>query len=237
MNTTYFIAPFRKFVGFYFALLLCLFPMLLEGQTEASCEKSNSFTKLVVTGNIGISLERGEEAQICGLAGTNPSDLQISISENTLRISRISGKKYEKQPNLKIIYTTLNTIEGYSKADISTLNLIKSDSLRIELKNGSVFYADCDIKYLHANIIEGSLLTIKGYALEQQIQANGKATFNGFELEGNTAEVKTATGGIAKVNIEKSLTGSSSSGGHIAYKGKPQVDIKQSMGGKVVDEN
>ncbi len=229
--------PFRKLLAYSITLLMCYVPLFVEGQVELPCEKSNPFNKLVVTGNIGISLERGDEAQICGLAGTTVADLQITLSENTLRISRISGKKYEKQPNLKIIYTTLKEVEGYSKADISTLNLIKSDSIQIVLKSGSVFYADCDIKYLNANIIEGSLLTIKGYAIEQKIQANGKATFNGFELEGTTAEVKTATGGIAKVNLDKSLTGSSASGGHIAYKGKPQVDVKTSMGGKVVDEN
>ena len=199
-----------------------------------TCKQFEEFTTVQVYDNIIATLERGEKYELCSGADTKLEELLISIEGGVLRIRKVAGKKYEKQPKIRIIYTEINTIEGYAKADIDTRNLIKGDNLKVILKSGSRFYGDCDVKELEVNITEGSLLRLDGYAVNQKITSLSKATFSGFELEGDKAEVKASKGGTIKVNVEKELKGSASTGGHIIYKGTPRKDVKTNLGGKLV---
>lgn len=216
-----------------YLLLLIALPVFINAQVK-DCRQSNEFTAIQAYDGIIVSLEHGEEAQLCAGTDTDLDELQISIENNILRIRKVAGTKYEKQPKVRVIYTNIRSIEAFGKADLDTRNLIKTDSLTIIMKSGSRFYADCDVKHLTADISEGSLLKIDGYAVNQDITSAGKATFGGFELQGETATVRATRGGIIKLNIEKKITGTSSSTGYVSYKNSPKVSVKASMGGKLV---
>jgi hypothetical protein len=215
-------------------LVLLSLPVIMHAQVKGECKKSNTFTHIQVYDGIVATFEHGDEDQLCPGTNTELDKLQISITDNVLRIRKIPGNKYENAPRILIKYTNLQSIEGYAKADLDTRNLIATDSLKILLKSGSRFYASCDVKYLDADVAEGSLLTIDGYAMNQNIQSASKATFSGFELEGDKAEVKALTGGIVKLNVEKLISGSASSGAYITYKNTPKTDVKTNTGGKIV---
>ena len=214
--------------------LLISFPLVLNAQVKGECKKANSFLRVQIYDGIIATLERGEGYKLCPGTDTDLDDLQISINDSVLRIRKIPGKNYEIQPKLRIIYHEINSIEAYAKADLDTRNLIITDSLTIVLKSGSRFYADCDVKYLKANVAEGSLLKIDGYAIKQVIVSSGKATFSGFELEGEIAEVKASTGGVIKLNVEKSILGNATTKGFITFKNTPKTDVKKNLGGKLV---
>jgi hypothetical protein len=220
----------RLFIYF----LLVLLPVTLQSQTKNECRRSNDFSSVMIFDNIIATLERGDENKLCAGTDTQLDDLNISIDEGVLRIRKIEGTKYEHQPKVRVIYKNIHTIEGLYKADIDTRNLIKSDSLTISLKSGSRLYAGCDVNYLEARVSEGSLLKIDGYAVNQIITATSKATFSGFELEGEKATIKANMGGILKLNIEKSISGSVNTKGHLSYKNTPALDVKTGMGGQVV---
>jgi hypothetical protein len=214
-------------------LVVIVFTLNAKAQIK-ECKRANTFHKIQVYDNIVATIERGEEEQLCPGTDTKLEDLQITIADGVLRIRKIAGRKYEKQPRIRIIYTLVNQIEGYGKADMDTRNLVLSDSLTIILKSGSRFYIECDVKYLSATVIEGSLLKIDGYAVTQKVVATGKATYSGFELEGKMAEVKANTNGTIKLNIEKEISGSASTGGYITYKENPKTNVKSSLAGKIV---
>lgn len=216
-----------------YTLLLLSLSLVLTAQNKP-CSLQNEFNTVQIYDGIIASLERADSNQLCAGIETNLEDLLISNENGILRIRKIAGKKYDKQPIILINYKTINSIEIYGKSDIDTRNLILGDTLSIVLKSGSRFYADCDVKYLSVDVSEGSLLKIDGYALTQNIKSSGKATFSGFELEGEQAEVSATRGGIIKLNISKEITGSSTSTGHISYKGSPRKDVKTSLGGKLV---
>lgn len=207
--------------------------LLVKAQVKA-CKQAKEFTTVQVYDNIIATLERGEKYELCPGTDTDLDELLITIDDGVLRIRKIAGKKYEKQQKIRIIYKEINTIEGYAKADIDTRNLIKEEKLQVILKSGSRFYGDCDVKELEVNIIEGSLLKLDGYAVNQKITVSSKATFSGFKLEGDMAEVKASKGGTIKLNVEKEISGSATTGGYITYKGTPRKDVKTSLGGKLV---
>lgn len=216
--------------------LLCAFSPILYGQNAIDSVKVNSFNSIEVYDGILIYLERGEKECLYGVDKTKTESLNFSVENNTLKIRKVVGNKYENDPAVKIAYKELVAISGYGKANIHTKNLILSDSIEVGLKSGAVFYGSFDIKYLNADITEGCLFTADGYANEQIIDVNLKATFSGFELEGLSANVKASTGGKAKMNVTDKLKAHASTGGYIGYKGDPKLDKETSLGGKVIHD-
>jgi hypothetical protein len=215
-------------------LTLVFLPFVITAQVKNVCEKANAFNQIQIYDGIIVTLERSEENELCPGIDTDLDKLQITVADGILRIRKIPGTKYENAPQLKVKYLQLTHIEAYGKADIDAPKLIISDSLSITLKSGSRFYGSCDVKYFNALVTEGSLLKIDGYAITQDIQVNSKATFSGFKLIGEDAQLKATTGGTIKVYIENNISGSSTTGGYIGYMGSPKMDVKTSVGGKIV---
>ncbi len=213
-----------------FVFSVVFFLAIISAIGQDDCQ-SLEYSKVQVYDQIIAIFERSDVNKVCVLTD---DDIDITTEDGTLRMRKIAGNKYEKQPRVHIYYKDITHIEGYAKADLSTNNLIQTDSLTITLNTGARFYADLDIKYLNANVVEGALLDANGYAVEQYITAGSNATFSGWELEGETAEVKATMGSKVKINIEKELSGTATTRGYISYKGSPQKDVKTSLGGKLV---
>jgi hypothetical protein len=218
----------------FLLILIALIARTANSQPGDSLKATEPFSTIQIYDGIEITLERGEGYYLSLGPNTELENLSISLENGTLKIRKIPGNKYPKPPALKIIFKELKVIEGFSKANIDAKNLIKGDSVKVVLKSGATLYAGFDIKYLEVNIIEGCLFKADGYATIQKIDVATKATFAGFELEGVEAEVKTSTGGKAKVNVEKKLTATASSGGFISYRGNPATFEKTSLGGKII---
>jgi hypothetical protein len=215
--------------------LLCIL-IQIQAQTFKECISSEEFENVHVYDGINLTLEMGNEYAWCADTATELENLDININEGTLVIRKIPGNKYKVEPNLKVIYKDLRGISGYGKANILTLNLIKTDSIFVSLKSGAIFYGSFDIDYLNASVTEGCLLTADGYANYQDIKSNLKATYSGFDLEGVNGIVKTTSGGIAKVNITDSLSVKATTGGYVGYKGNPAIDEEKILGGKIVND-
>ncbi len=216
----------KKFFVFNVLSFLAVFSTF----SQDDCQNLD-FKKVQVYDQIITIFERSDVNKVCI---ETDEDLEISAENGTLRMRKIAGNKYENQPRVKVYYKEIKSIEGYAKADLSTNNLVQSDSLSVSLHTGARFYADLDIKYLSVNVVEGALFDANGYAVEQNITVGSNATFSGWELEGEKAEVKASMGGKIKINIEKELSGSASTKGFVSYKGSPRKSVKTSLGGKVV---
>ncbi len=207
--------------------------VFVNAQGLLECSRPGTFSKVQIYDGVVASFEKGTEYKVCPGENTQISDLQIIIEENTLKVRKISGKKYEKMPRVKIYYQTLEEIEGFGQASMDTRNLIKQESIKVYLHSGATFYASFDVKFLETEVLEGSLLKADGYANYQTISVSTKATFAGFDLEGNQGEVKANTKGIAKINIVEKLTATASTKGEVLYKGEPKLEKTVSLGGLV----
>ena len=220
----------------HITILLLIFPVAVFCQVNKNCQKTNHFSTVRIYDGILATLEKGEESYICPGPDTRLSKLSITLEDGSVKIRKVPGTAYEKPPKIKIVYTELSQIEGYGKADIDVKNLIKRDDLKVILKSGASLYADLDVKRLELEASEGSLFKSKGYAVEQKLTLTLKATFSGFELEGDKGEVKATSGGTAKVNLEKRIKAHATTGGQIRYKGSPSVESRQSLGGKILED-
>lgn len=218
-------------------ILLLMMPVAALAQDERNRRSLSQFENIEVYDGIILTLERGDSNILFSAAGTELDKLEVSLTGNTLRIRKLPGTKYDKDPQLRLVYKNIKSISGYGKADLDTRNLILTDSLSIILKSGARFYGSFDVDFLKADITEGCLFTAKGYADIQLLEVNLKASISAFELEGKTGEVRAAGGGKAKINISDKLNAEAVSGGYIGYKGSPKLQEKKSLGGKIVKDS
>jgi hypothetical protein len=89
---------------------------------------------------------------------------------------------------------------------------------------------------LNANLVEGSLLSANGYAVNQQVYVSSSATYSCYELEGDNITVEATLGGKAKVCAAKELKASTKTGGYIGYKCDPASKTLEPKGNGVIEQ-
>ncbi len=141
----------------------------------------------------------------------------------------------KKKVMVTVNYREIKSITVNNGSEVSTGNLFKADTLRVDIKSGGVLYLDADIGCLIAKITEGGLLSAEGYATSQDVTVSSLSTLSAFDLESDKIKIKAVTGGKAKINVEEELEAEASSNGYIAYKGNP-AKLKQTAntGGSIV---
>lgn len=199
-------------------------------------EVNDSINAIAVYDKIILSIVK-DNSNILEIKERNiEADEIIVIQEKGLMTLRIeSGKRSTAEVKLILKSDKIYNISGFGKAEIITENIIKTDSLNISLRSGAQGYIDMDVNFLDAMVLEGSLLTSEGYAVNQNIKALTGATFSGFKLEGKTGVLEAGSNGKIKVNISDTLDASARLGGYIGFLGNPEfVTKKVSLKGEIV---
>ncbi len=193
------------------------------------------FHKLDVTDGIIVQLEKGTHESVKFIyEGIEASKIISDVEDGKLTLKIPVG--YTKQIKVRayLTYKNINAIEGSSQAEIDSKSLLKQDSLIVDLRSGAKIYASLDVKYLQATIVEGAVLSVDGYATNQNIDVTTSGTFSGYDLEGEKVTVKTTVGGKAKINVEKELDATATLKGYISYKGNPaKIKSEPKLGGTI----
>ena len=198
--------------------------------------KLTVFSSLEVNGNVIVFLVKAQEpAAELYLTHVGPNEVELLVTDKKLQIKCPASFNKEKKVQIKLFYTGLDDISISNSANLSADGAIKTDSLRLSLKTGSEAYLDLEVDKLQANVSERSVLSVKGNSRFQQIHVSLGATFSGFDLLGDKAQVKCTSGGKAKLTISSDLNCSASGNGYITYKGNPpKVEKTETTGGKVI---
>ena len=198
--------------------------------------KLEPFNKVIAGDKIIVQLLKSdhESAQV-KVQGIDASKVKTEVSGGTLTLSIYGESFTKKKVMVTVNYKVINSISVNNGSEVSTGNLMKTDTLRADLKSGGVLYLDADIGCLISKVIEGGLLSAEGYATSQEVTVASLATLSAFDLESDKIVIKAMTGGKAKINVAEELDAEASSNGYIAYKGKP-AKLKRSAnsGGSIV---
>lgn len=213
-------------------LILIVLPALLMGQ---DIQKLKSVRKVIVSNGILLEIVRSEEYSLDIKSPTLDVGCLVHTIENgvlTLGIKNDFDCKGEVTALLKI--PEIKDIQLSNKAEVSTNNVLKTDSLKIKLRTGSKAFIDMDVEYLDCSLSEGSILTAEGYAIFQQVSVTTKATYSAFNLEGENLEVSATANGTAKVCSTDKLKARANTGGYIGYKCAPQhTNLDESLLGTI----
>jgi hypothetical protein len=195
----------------------------------------NTVRKVVISSGIVLEIERSQEYSLTVKTSDMDTSCLVRTIENgvlTLKLSSIlecSGKV-----TARLCCPSISELEIMGNAEVSTFNVLKTDTLRIVQRSGGKAYLDLDVVYLDTNLSEGSLLTAKGYANTQMIKVNTNATCSAFELEGDVVDIQTSFGGKGKVCATEKLKALANMGGYIIYSCNPKsIEIDKKGNGKV----
>jgi hypothetical protein len=220
---------------FFIAIPALLLSLMSAAQTVDE-RKLEPFNKVIAGDKIIVQLLKSdhESAQV-KVQGIDASAVKTEVSGGTLTLSVYGEPFTKKKVMVTVNYKDIKSITVNNGSEVSTGNLFKTDTLRVDLKSGGVFYLDADIGCLISKVAEGGLLSAEGYATIQDVIVASLATLSAFDLESDVIKIKAITGGKAKINVAEELDAEASSNGFISYKGNP-AKLKQTTntGGSIV---
>jgi hypothetical protein len=194
--------------------------------------------KVVVSDGILLQIENSDSFQVLvKIQDIDSSCLTRTVKNGVLTLEIGSGTGCKGKVSVNFGCRGLKEIEATGKAEVSTKNLMKNDSLKVTLKSGAQAYIDMDIKYLKVGIGAGALMKAEGYAVNQDISVTAGGTFSGLDLEGDIVKVKTSLGGKAKICVAEELNATTASNGYISYKCSPKKKTIDSEAGGTVEES
>jgi hypothetical protein len=224
-----------KTSGYYFLVVCALLSRLSVAQKDET-RRLEPFTRIDISDKVLVQLVKAEEESLeIKIQRAEASVVVADVTDNTLKIRvEVPPLDYGKV-NIILKYRNIDEIKVADMAEVSSVSLIKTDSLRVILKGGGKAYLDLDLAYLDSRILEGGVLSAEGHAVSQNAFVATSGALSAFNLESDIVKVKAATGGIAKVHAGKSIVADAQTGGYISYRGDPGDKILNSgTGGKIV---
>ena len=213
---------------------LAFFAFTVFAQEEAYTHIDN-FTKIDVTDKIIVQLERSTTSEIqVNVQEMEKDNVVVEVVDGVLKLS-VDNELKPGKVRINIKYKELTEISGSGMAEISTGNLIKSNTLNVKLLSGANAYLDLDIQTLNAEIAERSLFQADGYAVNQEITLKTYGIYSGYECEGEKVHVSAGMGTKAKVYAEEELNVDARSGAYVSYKGEPKTTHFEAKSGSSVE--
>ena len=209
-----------------------LFVLLLATQISYAQETRHigPFKGLIVSGKLEVYLEHGETDQVIIESTDYPEgELNISLKGSTLKLSLVDGWiKDDRRLRLRVQYRNLDEIRVLAGATLSSREVITADRLELKVGSGAEVDLELEVHTLEAAATEGANVELSGTVKNQYATANTGGEYDASRLSSDHTEVKSNTGGLARVVANEHLDAVANTGGRIQYSGDPQEKYTRS---------
>lgn len=196
----------------------------------------DSFTSLLVTGNIQVFLERGDTAKAVLYAEGIPEDeIKIRVMQGTLRMASLNSFLY-KDAVVRIYLTHghLDDIRANAGASIRSEEIIRAAKLQLSAGSGALVELTLEASELDANVSEGARMNLQGSTGQQEVSAMTGGQYRSEQLSSHTAYIRSNTGARVDISVDERLEVSANTGGEVRYTGNPKNKyLKNILGGTV----
>jgi hypothetical protein len=195
----------------------------------------NDFNKLEVWGNFKIELVQADSNALFIDSKIVPSDEIVSeIKNGVLKIRTKSNLFKETTINIKIYYKSIVQVNPNASAELTFLNALVQDDIKIEAIAGARVILAVELKNTDLTAYQGGQIDINGKAGTASIFANSGGIVSATNLIIDEAEVKLNTGGQAEITVNKKLIARVNTKSRLSYFGKPETEeIKASLGATI----
>lgn len=209
-----------------------LFIFLLATQITYAQEtrQIGPFNSLTISGKLEVYLEQGETDQVIIESTDYPEgELNISLKGSTLKLSLVDGWiKGDQRLRLRVQYRSLDEIRVLAGAAVSSREVITADRLELKAGSGAEVDLQLEVHTLEAAATEGARVELSGTVKNQYATANTGGEYDASRLASDRTEVKSNTGGLARVVANEHLDAVANTGGRIQYSGDPQEKYTRS---------
>lgn len=158
----------------------------------------------------------------------------ITAQSNIIRAIKtmVKGEKLEISSEYSFqkakvdMVVSLPAIEGLmlsGSGSIKTLNIIKSESLKLYINGSGEMYVNAETDKIHTEINGSGTGYINGSSKFHRCEINGSGDLHGFGLSCIEADVEINGSGDAEVSVTDMLNASIHGSGNIIYKSSPHL--------------
>ena len=199
---------------------------------------SENFENINVSQGIEVILTQSDDKLVSVETDENIQKLIVTKVENGVLIVK-ADEDYNtsKSPRVTIKMPVISGLKASSAAEISSTNVLKSNSAEIDASSGSEINIDIEAENISLETSSGSEITANGKAINLQVHASSGSNINAQELLANEIIAKASSGSDINVFPILSLNAKASSGADISYHKNPKSIKKEESSGGSVNEN
>jgi Putative auto-transporter adhesin, head GIN domain len=205
----------------WMALALLFVQGVLCAQKEIALE---TFTGLVVSGSIAVTMEPGEtERALISYGKVQEDEISIEVREGKLYL-RVLNRQENRRDTVRatLFYKTLNRVNASHGAQVVIKQTLNGESITADLDDEAFLSIKVQAGYFEGLAHERSIIEVSGQADKIEIGAYTGSTVRGLDLIAKEGRVNAHVGGRAAVNVSETLKSRASTGGDVRYKGKPK---------------
>jgi len=234
------------FVALGFLMVVVLISMIIlrlnfyaepykgDGNIKEKDYYVDSFKELTIYGPMHVELSQDTFFMLQIYADSNLFDyIKIDQLESSLKISTTQNIS-STNITVKLTTDTLHTIELNAGARLSTITMLYSPSIHINVEAGSKADISGIFEKTNINVNAGSELTISGKTDQATYKINAGSRLYADKFETAFCNIETNVGTISHIYVTTELSASSNAGSSIKYRGKPDISkISTSTGGSI----
>jgi len=215
--------------------VLALAALPLVGFTQGEKEIDlPAFASIKVFGPFRVLLQPAEAEKVIINSPGSFGNILAEVKNGRLKIKFKDDIWRNETPRIEVHYRVLSEIVAEANGRVRSADVIKTESLRINLSSGGQGDFEIDVKNLDVSVTTGALLTLGGQADVQESHVNTGGEIDARDLDSKEVYVKAGTGGRARVRALKLIDARSSMGGQVSYSGNPEIrDHNTSLGGTI----
>lgn len=208
---------------------------------NAQLRSVGSFHALKVATGIHLYLTQGNETAVA-VSAADPEyrdRIRTEVSNGVLSIYYDNEKwnwddHYKRELKVYVSCTQLDGLHASSGAQVVVDGTLKTTTLNMDLSSGSMFTGKVEAENLRVDEGSGARSTISGKAAYLKAGASSGSSLNGFDLQTDQCDVHVSSGGRVDISVEKTMSASAHSGGHVNYQGAGVIsEVHTSSGGSI----
>ena len=166
--------------------------------------------------------------------GVSTDKVVTDLSSGRLRIRMRIGIYPGVYVKCKVYYSDLSLIQAMSAGIITSKENFVVDRLSISANAGGSVNLHVEARRLSLESMAAGSISLTGSADLAMINAGTGGKIEAFKLMANEAEVRANSGASVNVNVKDGLSGRSSTGAQINYKGSPpNLSVETQLGGTI----
>jgi hypothetical protein len=230
-----------------FTLAACLILSALSAQQQvikdpnAQVRSVSDFHALKVATGIRLYLTQGNE-KVVVVSATDPAyrdRIRTEVNNGVLSIYYDHGTwnwhdDNRKELKVYVSCTRLDGLHASSGAQVQVDGTLKSANLAMDFSSGSSFTGKVEAEDLRVDEGSGARSTISGKAARFKAEASSGSSLHGYDLQVEQCDVHVSSGGKVDISVEKEMSASAHSGGHVSYQGAGVItEVHTSSGGSI----
>lgn len=220
---------------FRYVIVLIILNLSTAALAQETIEKPiGSFKNLKVFDFIEASLIPSTENKVV-ISGSNPEDVNIVQSGNTLKVRMILKKSFKgSNIEVKIYYTAIELIDANEGCIITANNTIKTDRLELRTQEGATIDANIEVNYLKSRAVTGGIIDLGGTSKNHDISIYTGGILNGEDFQTVTTTVSINAAGEASVMATEKVDAKIRAGGTVYVYGNPKSILENiALGGNL----